>query len=565
MADCSWRDQADSWPGPSARSPMRGWAARACSTSGQLSPSTACSPAARSGGSVRYGRAATTSFSQWALAQAGRNRLDGVGLGGGVEDRDRCGRPGVGHGTSCADPRIRAVCEDGLVRALRARRAVVDGQLRAVTVLVQGERIVAIDHYDCALGPGTEVLDVPDDQVLLPGLVDSHVHVNEPGRTEWEGFATATAAAAAGGVTTIVDMPLNSIPPTVDRRRHSATKRAAAGGQLTVDVAFWGGAVPGNADQLAPLHAAGVVGFKCFLLPSGVDEFPPLDAAGLRRRRCGDRGVRRAAHRPRRGRRGDRRGAVSARPALRRLRRVPAARGRGQRDRGVARRRPGAPAAARTSCTCPAPRRCRSCARRRPKGCRSRSRPARTTWRCAPKTCPTARPSSSAARRSATRPTARRCGPGCSTARSTAWSLTIRRARSAAKRLDTGDFGAAWGGIASVQLGLPAVWTRPGRGASRSGRVVRWMAAGAGRAGRADRSGPDRGRAARRLLPVRPRRAVRGRPGPAAAAQPAQPVRRDTPCTGWWRRRGWLGRRSGNTSGVERWFDQRSDEPQGGI
>jgi allantoinase len=120
-----------------------------------------------------------------------------------------------------------------------------------------------------------------DDEVLLPGLVDSHVHVNEPGRTEWEGFATATRAAAAGGITTIVDMPLNSIPPTVSVEALHV-KRSVAKGQVAVDVAFWGGAVPGNREQLRPLLDAGVVGFKCFLLDSGVPEFPPLDDAGLR-------------------------------------------------------------------------------------------------------------------------------------------------------------------------------------------------------------------------------------------------------------------------------------------
>ena len=101
------------------------------------------------------------------------------------------------------------------------------------------------------------------------------MHVNEPGRTEWEGFASATRAAAAGGVTTIVDMPLNSIPPTVDVEALEI-KRGVARDQVHVDVGFWGGAVPGNTAQLRPLHEAGVFGFKCFLLPSGVDEFPPL-------------------------------------------------------------------------------------------------------------------------------------------------------------------------------------------------------------------------------------------------------------------------------------------------
>jgi allantoinase len=125
------------------------------------------------------------------------------------------------------------------------------------------------------------VVDLADDEILLPGLVDTHVHVNEPGRTEWEGFATATAAAAAGGVTTLLDMPLNSIPATtsVDAL---ATKRAAADGQCSVDVGFWAGAVPDSLGHLAALHEAGVFGFKCFLLDSGVPEFPPLSAEQLR-------------------------------------------------------------------------------------------------------------------------------------------------------------------------------------------------------------------------------------------------------------------------------------------
>ncbi|GHG10809.1 allantoinase [Amycolatopsis bullii] len=116
--------------------------------------------------------------------------------------------------------------------------------------------------------------------MLLPGLVDTHVHVNDPGRAEWEGFETATRAAAAGGVTTIVDMPLNSLPPTVDVAALEV-KRTAAAGRVHVDVGFWGGAIPGNAGELRGLHDAGVFGFKCFLLHSGVDEFPPLDPAGL--------------------------------------------------------------------------------------------------------------------------------------------------------------------------------------------------------------------------------------------------------------------------------------------
>ncbi|WP_067248606.1 allantoinase AllB [Microbacterium resistens] len=124
---------------------------------------------------------------------------------------------------------------------------------------------------------GDEVIELAADETLIPGLVDTHVHVNEPGRTEWEGFASATRAAAAGGVTTIVDMPLNSIPPTVTVEALNV-KREAAQGQTHVDVGFWGGAIPGNTGDLRGLHDAGVFGFKCFLLHSGVDEFPPLDA-----------------------------------------------------------------------------------------------------------------------------------------------------------------------------------------------------------------------------------------------------------------------------------------------
>jgi len=117
-----------------------------------------------------------------------------------------------------------------------------------------------------------EVIDVGN-RILMPGLVDSHVHVNEPGRTEWEGYETATKAGAASGITTIVDMPLNSIPPTTTVANFQ-TKLEAAKGKCFVDVAFWGGVVPRNKPDLKPLLAKGVKGFKCFLLESGVMEFP---------------------------------------------------------------------------------------------------------------------------------------------------------------------------------------------------------------------------------------------------------------------------------------------------
>jgi len=162
---------------------------------------------------------------------------------------------------------------------VQAPRAVVDGEERGCAVGVRNGRIETVGEYGAAPDAVTTVR-LDDDVVLLPGLVDTHVHVNDPGRADWEGFEHATRAAAAGGVTTIVDMPLNSLPPTttVAALEH---KRAAAEGRSHVDVAFWGGAVPGNRSELHPLWDAGVLGFKCFLADSGVEEFPALDERDL--------------------------------------------------------------------------------------------------------------------------------------------------------------------------------------------------------------------------------------------------------------------------------------------
>ncbi|HEX9977167.1 MAG TPA: allantoinase AllB, partial [Acidimicrobiia bacterium] len=150
---------------------------------------------------------------------------------------------------------------------LASRRVLLDGSLVPAVVVIEGGTIA-----DVLLGAPTAGADDLGDLVVMPALVDTHVHVDEPGRTEWEGFATATAAAAAGGVALIVDMPLNSIPPTtsVDALR---LKQDAARPAVAVDVGFWGGIVPGNLHQVPPLAAAGVFGFKAFLVDSGVEEF----------------------------------------------------------------------------------------------------------------------------------------------------------------------------------------------------------------------------------------------------------------------------------------------------
>src|SRR5438552_1565292 len=162
---------------------------------------------------------------------------------------------------------------------IRGQRVVFPDGERPASVHVDDGLIVSIgDARDAP--SGAEIVDCGS-LVISPGIVDSHVHVNEPGRTEWEGFDTATRAAAAGGVTTIVDMPLNSIPVTTTPEALQQKARAASGRAL-VDYGFWGGVVPGNDEQLAPLARAGVRGFKCFLVASGIAEFSSVSEVDLR-------------------------------------------------------------------------------------------------------------------------------------------------------------------------------------------------------------------------------------------------------------------------------------------
>ncbi|MDP9178337.1 MAG: allantoinase AllB, partial [Gemmatimonadota bacterium] len=162
---------------------------------------------------------------------------------------------------------------------IRSRRVVTPEGMRAASVHIADGRITHVGAWD-EVPSGSSPLEAGE-LVVMPGLVDTHVHVNEPGRTEWEGFASVTRAAAAGGVTTILDMPLNSIPVTTTVAALEA-KRDAARGKTSVNVEYIGGVVPGNSRELEGLRGAGVRAFKCFLSPSGVDEFPAVSESDLR-------------------------------------------------------------------------------------------------------------------------------------------------------------------------------------------------------------------------------------------------------------------------------------------
>jgi len=354
----------------------------------------------------------------------------------------------------------------------RAHRAVTDDGERPAAVVVDGERISAVLLRDAAVDPPADrEVVLGAGEVLLPGLVDTHVHVNEPGRTEWEGFASATRAAAAGGVTTLIDMPLNSLPPTTDAEA-LAVKRKAADGQCAIDVGFWGGAVPGNGAELAALHHAGVFGFKCFLLPSGVDEFPPLSRAELAAAleqvaalnalmivHAEDPGLVTDAH----GRRyadflasRPRAAEDTAIAGLLELARQTGARvhvlhlsSADALPMIAEAKAAGLPITAETC-----PHYLALSAEEVPDG--------DTRFKC----CPPVRESGN------------RDALWRGLAEGTIDAVVSDHSPSTAdlKRLDTGDFGAAWGGIASLQLGLPVVWSQARERGHGLADVVRWMA-----------------------------------------------------------------------------------------
>src|ERR1700722_10807157 len=165
-------------------------------------------------------------------------------------------------------------------QAFISQRIVTPDGIRSGAVLVREGKILGV--VPAGEVPGNTEVHNFAESAILPGLVDSHVHINEPGRTEWEGFATATRAAAAGGYTTLVDMPLNCLPPTTNVA-HLEAKREAAAGQCMVDWAAWGGAVADNQADILPLARAGVPGFKSFLIYPGCDGFTMIDREELER------------------------------------------------------------------------------------------------------------------------------------------------------------------------------------------------------------------------------------------------------------------------------------------
>src|SRR6516225_6347622 len=337
---------------------------------------------------------------------------------------------------------------------------------QARAIAVSNGRIEAVGPVDSPAVART-VLELGSDVVVLPGLIDLHVHVCEPGHTEGEGFATATRAAAAGGVTTLVDMPLDSVPTTVTANA-LALKRSAADGQCHVDVGFWGGVIPSNLGSLVPLHQAGVLGFKCFLANSGSEGFPPLSARQMR-----DVGSALLVH------------AESAEAM------AAVGEAHGPSYAGYLATRPRGLENLAVAEVIEAARASRghahivhlSSSDALPMIASARREGVRLTA----ETCPhylalTAEEIGDGA-------TAFKCSPPVREAanRELLWDgLTAgvldfiasdhSPCTAAMKELGGGDFGAAWGGISSLQLGLPIVWTEARRRGMSLSQVVGWMA-----------------------------------------------------------------------------------------
>ena len=377
-------------------------------------------------------------------------------------------------------------------QVVRARRAILPEGERAACLVIERGRIARVDAYDAH----REVTLDAGDLVLMPGLVDPHVHANEPGRTEWEGLETATRAAAAGGVTTLVDMPLNSLPPTTTVAALDL-KREAAEGKVAIDVAFWGGAIPGNAGDLPALAGRGVCGFKAFLIDSGVPEFPPLDEAGLAEALaiCADLGAtlivhaeaagpiaRAAANAPADARRYStwlssrpQAAEVEAIALLVRLMRAQAEQGRAVRAHVVhlsaadalptlASAQAGGLALSAETC----PHYLALVAEDIPDGA--------TLCKCAP-------PIREAANRE-------RLWEGLAAGMIALVASDHSPSPPGGKALDSGDFGKAWGGVSSLGLGLPVVWSEAAPRGHGLSDLARWMAAEPARlAGLDDRKG----------------------------------------------------------------------------
>jgi allantoinase len=361
---------------------------------------------------------------------------------------------------------------DAFDLVIQASRAVCDGAEAARSIGIADGRIMAVEAAG-SLAPARRVIQLGPDAVLLPGLVDSHVHVCEPGNTEWEGFATATRAAAAGGITTLVDMPLDSVPATVSTGALQA-KRAAAEGRCHVDVGFWAGVVPGNLGELAALHAAGVLGFKCFLADSGSDDFPPVSVGRMEEALSILRGLGSPLliH------------AESAEAAAaigeasgRRYADYLASRPRGVENLAVAQV---IEAARKTGGHAHIVHLSSSDALPMIASARRDGVPVTA------ETCP--HYLALTAEEIADGGTAFKCSPPIREAanRELLWNglrdgvldlvVSDHSPSTAAMKEPGGDFGAAWGGISSLQLGLPVVWTQARRRGFALGDVAAWMA-----------------------------------------------------------------------------------------